>query len=97
MKYRIMLMQLFMSIRSINLKLSIILYFCYQIRLFFTFFRDIELFFAICYQFLTHRHTLRAGLETDNEKVKNNLIFDTSKKSSEFLHSITKIKSREYR
>ena len=37
---------------------------------------------------------LLAGLEIDNEKVKNNLIFDTSKKSSEFLHSITKIKSR---
>ena len=38
------------------------------------------------------------GLEIDNEKVKNDSIFDTSKKkSSEFLHSITKIKSRGYR
>ena len=40
---------------------------------------------------------LLPGLEIDNEKVKNNSIFDTSKKSGEFLHSITKIKSREYR
>ena len=40
---------------------------------------------------------LLPGLEIDNEKVKNSSIFDTSKKSSEFLHSITKIKSREYR
>ena len=38
-----------------------------------------------------------SGLEIDNEKVKNNSIFDTSKKGCEFLHSITKIKSREYR
>ena len=39
----------------------------------------------------------KPGLEIDNEKVENNSILDTSKKSSEFLHSITKIKSREYR
>ena len=32
-----------------------------------------------------------------NEKVKNNLILDSSEKSKAFLHSITKIKSREYR
>ena len=36
------------------------------------------------------------GLEIDNE-VKNNLIFNVSRKSTEFLHLITKIKSREYR
>ena len=36
-------------------------------------------------------------MEIDNEKVENNSIFDTSKKSREFLNSITKIKSREYR
>ena len=40
---------------------------------------------------------LVTGLEIDNEKVENKSIFDTSKKSSECLHSITKIKSREYR
>ena len=36
-------------------------------------------------------------MEIDNEKVENYSIFDTSKKSREFLNSITKIKSREYR
>ena len=41
--------------------------------------------------------SLHPGLEIDNEVVKNNSMFDTSKKSREFLHSITKIKSREYR
>ena len=40
---------------------------------------------------------LATGLEIDNENVKNNSILDTSKNSSEFPHSITKIKSREYR
>ena len=37
------------------------------------------------------------GLEIDNEKVENNSIFDNSKKSREFLDSIMKIKSRDYR
>ena len=41
--------------------------------------------------------TGRTGLKIENEKVKNNSIFDTLKKSSEFLHSITKMKSRKYR
>ena len=45
---------------------------------------------------LPNCYLLSPGLEIDNEKVENNSIFDTSKKSSKFLHSITKIKSREY-
>ena len=43
------------------------------------------------------RELLRAGLEIDNEKAENNSIFDNSKKSREFLDSIMKIKSRDYR
>ena len=40
---------------------------------------------------------LGAELEIDNKKVENNSIFKISKKSIKFQHSITKIKSRDYR
>ena len=39
---------------------------------------------------------INAGLEINNEKVKNNSIFNTSRKSAEFLLLMSKIKSREY-
>ena len=48
-------------------------------------------------QLLKNKARVHTGLEIDNEKVENNSIFDNSKKSREFQHSITKIKSRDYR
>ena len=48
-------------------------------------------------QLLKNKARIHAGLEIDNEKVENNSIFDNSNKSREFQHSITKIKSRDYR